>query len=356
MSSTTSRIALGAFISLTCVVDVLWIHANVAPPRMYDDAVYLTDSINLFATLQNRGFVLFLRECLEATKGHPPMIKILPVAFYFLFGPGTASALYAYIPLIVISCLYLFFLTKALFQSDEIAFIAVAVTGLFPLTFGLWRNMMAEFGTTVAVIACIYHLLRSDAFRIRNHVLLSGAYFGWGLLWKISFPVFVAGPLLYVLLTNLRRSRRISNLALFGAAVLAIAGPFYAIGGREVVRFARMAAQSSDYTELWSLGPVLSPKSVMLYWLNIVNFGFSPYFFFALVILIALRRGRSAALFPKNALWILGLWMVPPLLFFSFQVLKEVRHLLPAFPVFGICLSVLFVRTVLESTEFPPKS
>ena len=196
MSSKASRIALVAFISLTCVVDVLWIHANVAPPRMYDDAVYLADSVNLFATLQNRGFVPFLRECLEATKGHPPMIKILPVASYLLFGPGTASALYAYIPLIVIFCIYLFVLTRTLGQSDEIAFIAVAVTVLFPLTFGLWRNMMAEFGTTVAVIACIYHLLRSDAFRIRNHVLLFGACFGWGLLWKISFPVFVAGPLL----------------------------------------------------------------------------------------------------------------------------------------------------------------
>jgi hypothetical protein len=38
--------------------------------------------------------------------------------------------------------------------------------------------------------------------------------------------------------------------------------------------------------------------------------------------------------------------MGPPLLFFSFQVLKEVRHLLPAFPVFGICIAVWLVRAL----------
>src|SRR6266571_2734118 len=126
------RFALITFIGLLCVMDVLWIRTNAAPPRMYDDAVYLSDSVNLFATLQDRGVVAFLRECLEATKGHPPMIKILPVPFYQVLGPGTASALYAYIPLILTFCLYLFFLTRAMVHSEEIAFLAVVVTALFP--------------------------------------------------------------------------------------------------------------------------------------------------------------------------------------------------------------------------------
>ena len=345
--NSTPRIALVVFVALLCVVDVLWIRANAAPPRMYDDAFYLIDSVNLVGTLQERGLVPFLRECLEATKGHPPMIKILPVPFYLLLGTGTASALYAYIPLIVIFCLYLYSLTKLLFSSEEIAFVAVVVTALCPLTYGLWRNVMAEFGTAVATMACLYHLLRSDGFRIRKHVILSGAFFGWGLLWKISFLVFLTGPFVYVFLASSRSRRVVDNLMLFGATVLLTAGPFYAIGGREVVRFARMAAQSSDYTELWSLGPVLSPKTVMLYWLNVVNFGFSFYLFLLFVLLVAFYVVKPAVRVPGRALWVLVPWMGLPLLFFSFQVLKEVRHLLPALPVFGICVAV-FLRSALE--------
>ena len=103
------------------------------------------------------------------------MVKILPVPFYFVFGPGTNSALYAYTFLIALFCIYLFLLTRALVQSEEIAFLAVAITVAFPLMYGMWRHVMAEFGTTVAAVACLYHLVRSDELRIRKHVVLLDA-------------------------------------------------------------------------------------------------------------------------------------------------------------------------------------
>ena len=339
------RLALGIFIAAICAVDVLWIQTNVAPPRMYDDAVYLADSVHLFQTLQERGLVPFLWESAEATKGHPPMIKILPVPFYFVFGPGTAAALYAYTLLIAIFCIYLFLLARELFHSDKIALIAVVMSVAFPLTYGMWRNVMAEFGTCVAVTACLYHLVRSDGFRNRKHVLLSGLFFGWGLLWKISFPVFILGPIAYIVIR--RAQNRFRGLVLFGAAVLLVAGPFYAIGGIEVIRFARLAARLTEYTELWSLGPVFSPKTVMLYWLSIVNFGLSPYLFGVLMLLLVLNFKRvKAGSCEGDVSWFLGLWLVPPLLFFTFQVLKEIRHLLPALPVIGIAGAVLLVNAL----------
>ena len=336
------RLALGILIVVICAANVLWIRINVAPPRMYDDAVYLTDSVKLFQTIQERGLAPFLRDCAEATKGHPPMIKILPVPFYFLFGPRTASALYAYTLLIAIFCIYLFLLARDLFHSEEIAIFAVVICTAFPLTYGMWRNVMAEFGTTVAVTACLYHLVRSDGFRIRKHVLLASLFFGWGMLWKISFPIFLIGPMMYVVICRARN--RIGNLGLFGATVLLVAGPFYIIGGREVIRFARFSAGTSQYNEMWSLGPVLSPKTVMLYWLNIVNFGISPYVFGVLAVLLVIyHRCFRAGVFRKDVLWLLGAWLAPPLLFFSFQVLKEIRHLLPALPVIAIAGAVLLV-------------
>lgn len=339
------RLALGILIGVFCAANLLWIHSNAAPPRMYDDAVYLTDSVRLFLTLHERGLTPFLRECAEATKGHPPMIKILPVPFYFLFGPGTASALYAYTLLIAVFCIYLFLLARVLFASDEIAILSVAMCAAFPLTYGMWRNIMAEFGACVAVTACLYHLVRSDGLRIRKHVWLGGLFFGWGMLWKISFPVFVLGPMTYIVIRRARN--RVRELILFGTAALVVAGPFYLIGGREVIRFARFAAGATQYTELWSLGPVLSPKTVMLYWLSIVNFGISPYLFGMFAVLLGLNVKRiKAGVFRRDVLWFLCAWLAPPLLFFSFQVLKEGRHLLPAMPAIGIAGAVLLLNTM----------
>jgi hypothetical protein len=60
---TVYRLALGILIVVICAANVLWIRINVAPPRMYDDAVYLTDSVKLFQTIQERGWAPFLREC-----------------------------------------------------------------------------------------------------------------------------------------------------------------------------------------------------------------------------------------------------------------------------------------------------
>jgi 4-amino-4-deoxy-L-arabinose transferase-like glycosyltransferase len=337
-----SRAALGILIAAICAVDVLWIRTNVAPPRMYDDSVYLADSVHLFQTAERRGLLPFLRECAHATKGHPPMIKILPVALYFLFGPGTAQALYSYTLLIPIFCIYLFLLARELLDSEETAFLAVAMTTAFPLMYGMWRNVMSEFGTTVAVTACLYHLLRSDGFRIRGHAIVAGFFFGWGMLWKISFPIFVIGPALFLGMRRLRRHP--GGVAWFGAAALLAAGPFYLIGGREVLRFVRLAAADTQYTNQWSLGPVFSVRTVMLYWLNLVNDGISAYLFALIVVLVAVYVVRRGHLFLKGAPWFLGTWLIPSLLFFSFQVLKEGRHLLPALPAIGIAGAALLIN------------
>jgi 4-amino-4-deoxy-L-arabinose transferase-like glycosyltransferase len=342
LASVESRVALAILIAAICAVNVLWIRTNVAPPRMYDDSIYLADSVHLFQTAQQRGLLPFLRECATATKGHPPMIKILPVPLYFLFGAGTAQALYSYTLLIPVFCVYLFLLARELSDSEEIAFLAVAMTTAFPLMYGMWRNVMSEFGTTVAVTACLYHLLRSDGFRNRRHAVIAGLFFGWGMLWKISFPIFVIGPALFLRMRRLRHHA--GGVAWFAAAALLVAGPFYLVGGREVIRFARSSAAGTQYNNQWSLGPVFSLRTAMLYWLNLINDGISAYLFALIVVLVATYVVRRGYLFRKGVGWFLGSWIIPPLLFFSFQVLKEGRHLLPALPAIGIAGAALLMN------------
>ena len=298
------RLVLGMLILTICAVDVLWIRTNVAPPRMYDDSVYLADSVHLFHTAKEQGVLSFLRECATATKKHPPMMKILPIPLYLLFGPGTAQALYAYMLLIPIFCVYLFLLARELTESEQAAAVAVGVAASFPMTYGMSRNVMSEFGMTLAVTACLYHLLRSDAFLIRRHALLAGLFFGWGMLWKISFPIFVIGPMVFL---GLRRRRlNPGGMAFFGAAALLVGGPFYILDGRTVIHFARFSAADNAFNEQWSLGPVFSARTVMRYWLNLINDGISAYWFIVLLVLLALYLFRRTPAFPGAVWWFTG--------------------------------------------------
>src|SRR6266849_9399751 len=128
------RVGLAIFILLACLSDMAWLHQNVAPPRMWDDSSYLAESVVLYRTLQESGLKAFLVECSKPSRGgHPPMMKILSLPFYFIFQPSTNAALYAYTFLIIVFYVYLFLLTRLLLNSEKIALLAVIITCLLPL-------------------------------------------------------------------------------------------------------------------------------------------------------------------------------------------------------------------------------
>jgi hypothetical protein len=326
---------------------------------MFDDVGYLTDSILLYNALQTRGPLGFLAETTTPARLHPPMMKIVPIPVFLILGPGYKQALYAYLFLIPVFCLYLFLLVRAVFRSESLALTAVVITCTFPLTYGMWRNVMTEFGTATTVVAALYYLVRSDGLRVRRYGVLFGVLLGVALLWKISAPVFLIGPFAFVLVRrlgvqNLRLWSSgwyalrplIPDLAVAGAVALMVAGPFYARSGITVLKFGIYSVLPGS-NQMWSLGPVFSPLTVLKYWLNIVNWGISPYFFFwGIVLCVVLALQRRPRRVSATQWWFLLAWLIPPLLFFSFQVLKEIRHMLPSYPVFGILLALGLQRVL----------
>jgi hypothetical protein len=334
------RIGLAAFVVIICAFDVVWIRQNTAPPRMFDDSYYLIESVDLFRTLEDRGLGGFLAETtIHSRRGHPPMMKILPTFMYLFLGPGTNAALYAYTVLIAVFCLYLFLLARELLDSEAKALLAVVITCLFPITYGMWRHVMAEFGIAVAVTGCLYHLLRSQGFRQSGHALAVGFFVGWGLLWKITFPVFVGGAIALVLVRS-RHRLSTRGLALALVPVLVVAGPFYARSWLPVVAFTLFAG-TAENQRLWGLGPVLSPLTVGRYWLLVINWGITPYFFGLLLVSWAVRLSRGQASRATRDLPFLILSFLPACLLLTFHPLKEVRHLLPVLPIVGIATAAL---------------
>ena len=335
------RLWLALFLTAMFLADLAWIRLDAAPPRMIDDTGYLIESVDVYRTLHSGDWRAFVQQVLApARQMHPPMVKLLPVPLYLLLGPGTAPALYASALLIPLFGWYLFRLARTLTNSESTALLAVILTCLFPLTYGLWRLVLAEFGLTVATVGALYHLVKSNEFRIRRHVVLAGLWLGWGLLWKGSFPLFVAGPIGLLVWRRWRSSQPAGIVALassllpLAAAAAALAGPFYLYRGRTVASFLLVANQDLPANQRYALGTAR-------YWLNQVNFGISGYLFVVLLAAAAvcvLRRRRVAS---APAAWFLVSWFLPAFTVLSFAVLKENRHLLPAFPAIGIAGALL---------------
>ena len=329
------RIGLALFVVVMCAFDVAWIRQNSAPPRMFDDSYYLIESVDLFHTFQDKGAGAFLADTtVHSRRGHPPMMKILPTFMYPFFGPGTNAALYAYTVLIAVFCLYLFLLGRELLDSEGKALLAVVITCLFPITYGMWRHVMAEFGIAVAVTGCLYHVIKSRGFRHSGHALAVGVFVGCGLLWKITFPVFVGGAIALVLFRS-RHQLPARGLLLALVPALIVAGPFYARSWLPVVAFTLFAGDPGNQ-RVWGVGPVLSPLTVARYWLLVVNWGITPYFFGLIVVAWGVRLWRrQASRMTRDTAFVLASFL-PAFILLSFHPLKEVRHLLPVLRSWGL--------------------
>ena len=359
MTVAKPSLTLVAWIVAACLSNLLWIELNVAPPRMWDDAEYLADSITTYDALERRDWSGFMRAASRPARGvHPPMTKLVPIPMYVFFGPGTSSALYAYTALIPIFCLYVFLLARFISRSTEAAVVAVMVTCCFPLTYGLWRHVMAEFGLAVAVVAAQYHLGCCAERRLGSvwHGVLAGGFIGWGLLWKVSFPVFVAGPFCYLLVRNVDTwrppIRRLPTavLASIAIAALIVAGPFYVLRSRALWEFALYNTTPSTSLQQYALGPVFSPVTALKYWATLINIGVSSYWFIAFVVLVTVQLLRRRLPLSRSMMWFVGCCGLLPLLVFSMQYLKEPRHLFPAFAMFGILIAVLMQESLVRTT------
>ena len=278
---------------------------------------------------------------------------------YLLFGVGdTARALRVHgldsrCSVCTSSCL-----ARGVTKREGAALAAVIVTCLFPLTFGRWRVFMIEFGLGVATVASQYHLFRcaSSPSQCRKHAILAGAYVGWGLLWKVSFPIFVAGPIGYLFFRYFRlrgdpafRSCA-QALPLFAIMVSIVAGPFYLYRIGALWEFFIFNSTPNPLLEQFSLGPVFSPVTVLKYWAAVINAGTSAYLFIVFVALGVLQLRRRKFPIPAPERWFIASCTLIPLAVLSFHQLKEPRHLFPAFAAFGIIAGAMLHDTVANLT------
>jgi hypothetical protein len=336
-TSSAASWALLALVTLALLLVARSYYLHDRRPPTFDDAWFLETSLNLYHRLTENGLGEFVSAYAGSFRTKAPLISVLPLPFYLLLGTRPQSAILVNLAFIVITNIYLFLLARRLFSAA--AGVAAALFyQTMPLAYGLSRIFLADYGLACLTVMFLYHLVGSERLSRTSSNVALGVIAGLGLLMKVLFPLYVAGPLL-VVSWQASRSGSLSWRALAGIAVPAtlLAATWYPFHLTEVFLYAWQAG----YGEIGG-----QYGGGLAVWLaQVVQQGVTPYYAAALLIcgLAALVSGQRPA---SGVVWLLLGWIVLPLAALAAGRNREIRFLLPVLPALAIVLAGLVCRLV----------
>ena len=333
---------LSIFTLAGLMLNVHWIVQD-STPTAYDDSWYLENAFRLYHRLTKDGLFSYLQAYLTTFRVKAPLIAVLPLPFFAMLGPSLDAALLINCVFLIVINVYLFRLGRRLF-SPATGLLAVVVFQTMPITIGMSRAFMTEYGLVAFVVAFLYYLVESHHFRDRTAAIKLGVVAGLGLLMKINFLI-VAGPLLAVIIAR-RRQEGLSGaswpLGLAAGMAGLIAGPWYAFNAPEMLSF---------ISSVW-LGQIENYQiSNRLDWLsNAARVALSPYYSWGLLIIgSALLSSVRPALRPPSQRFVLLLsWFVPGALMAFYGAVQDYCYLLVILPPIALGLAET-CRRVLRS-------
>lgn len=315
--------AAASFVAATLAAGAWHILVNAAPPA-WDDAWYLEVSFRLYHALA-RGPFAFAAEYASAFRIKAPLLSLLPLPLYAVTGPGERVAVWVSLAAQGTTCAAVFAAARSLWpkhpRREAIAALAAALTAIIPLLYGLSRVFLVEPLLTALVAAAVWRV----ASPRRQEGPILGAMLGLGLLAKILFPLYLAGPVW------LRRKELRPHLKLALFIAVPLAGTWYAFHLPYILGFAWSAGFgkiAADYSNGGSFVATLLGGA--LSW---------PLSFSMLAVAAgASRRGRLDDGSRLALAW------AAPLAVLALGVNREIRFAAPALPA----LALLAARAALS--------
>ncbi|MFA5139586.1 MAG: glycosyltransferase family 39 protein [Elusimicrobiota bacterium] len=332
---------------LAAITCSLWhIMTSRACPS-FDEAWYLENSFRFYHALRTEGAWAFLRAYAVSFRLKAPLIAVLPLPMYVLFGPSVKAALSVNLVGQGLLGYYVFRLGQRCF-NDVAAAMSVFIAMTLPLLFGLSRVFFVETWLAAIVTAFAWHLCASDGLRRRGEAVPLGVLSGAGMLIKSMFPMYILGPVADILWRRLREGGRTALREMEGPIKIvlglggAIALSWYAFNGVTCAGFMLKAG-------FGDIGAHYAGAGLLGYWTALIREGVSQYYFAAAVVALVWLRARGARFkdwWGDPGMRMILLWFVVPLLIASFGVNREPRYAAAALPAFALLLGGAVERLV----------
>lgn len=370
----------------------VWILLDEATPS-WDQSFYLSVALTYGDAFGAGGVPDVLHAIRTTDPSHAPLFTLLLWPLLSLFGPGPRSALllnFLLSPLLYIAAGQVAWL---LFRSWVARLLAIVLVATMPLMVGLGHEILADYLLVTVVTVSLWLLLLSDGFRRWDMAVATGVAMGLGTLTKVTFPAFVAGPLI-VVLAGIAISRRRGGeetpvpLGLLarnvGSALLAYAAtiaPWYVTNFDATVDYVR-STTSGPLSE--GAGPEhpLTFDAIASFTLGVANQHITWIVLLAGLAAAVLCASRIKALFarpldprPLLALAFLLAWFLVPYLSVATAHNQDVRLMAPAMPglavlvaaamaavpwrgarlaLIGVTGALLVFQTTAHTTEIDP--
>ena len=312
--------------------------AEDSVPLVVDRASYLVQSLVLKDVLAGELELSTLKAIAEADEIRPPLPALLGAASLALWGLEMDSVSYVGMLALVLCALA----TLALGRHLAGAWAGLAgalLTICLPIIIGHSRVLMSDLLLCAAVVAGVLALWKAcerstPELRWWGAWSLVGVVWGAGLLSKITFPIFLLGPVALELLRPRHARRRIiaGGLALASAVAALLAAPWYGLKlGTLLDHYHRTDHFSHTMEGLF----VLHPRSLGK------HFSALPEDQAGYIMALAALGGLVLLLVRRPPGWLrLVVAGAAPWVIFTFIPLRTVRNTLPALPFLMLMLAV----------------
>ena len=137
---------------------------------------------------------------------YPPLFHLTMAFLCSLFGLSADVATMANVVYMAILLCAVYGIGKRM-GNTETGLLAAFLISMLPIVFCLSRYTYVEYALLSTVALSVYLLIRTEDLQNKTYSLLFGLSVGLGLLTKWVFIIFLAGPLVYVLIKAFLRQR-----------------------------------------------------------------------------------------------------------------------------------------------------
>ena len=356
---TSFRAAL-VFALLAAIGNAVWILLDHSSPP-WDQAHYLSVSLQYRHAFDSEGILGLLRAIRSVDTSRGPLFPILITPFVAIFGASARSGMILNILLAPVLYLAAGQIAWIVFRSWMARLLTILLVGTMPLLVGLYHNVFQDFLLATLTTVAILLLLLSDRLQRRWLCAGLGLAIGLGTLTKVTFPIFVVGPLL-VVATQIVLSRRgarqrsssgagptlrelAENLALAAGVFLVVVLPWY------LPNF----SATREYAQSTTSGPLsigagpkhpLTFEAIASFTANLVNSDVSWIIGLVGLVAIALNLPTLRALFRRPAqvdqllkLVFLLSWLLVPYFFLATAHNQDARLMAAAMPAVAVIVA-----------------
>jgi hypothetical protein len=358
--------AAAAFAVLLAAGNAVWVFLDHSTPA-WDQSTYLSDALLYRQGWAVDGIHGLLSAIDHVDPMHGPLFPIAMVPFFKLFGNEPRSGLIlnvALAPFLYVSAGQIAWIV---FRNWVARLLTIFLVAMMPLLVGLNHEVLQDFTLATLATVSVLLLLMSDRFRNLWLTLGLGLAMGLGTLAKVTFPGFIAGPLVVVIahaVLSAARERgerttleslmpQIGNFLAGAAVYLVVVLPWYLPHLSATAEYVR-STTSGPLSE--GVGPVhpLTFHAIASFTTGMVNLHLSWVIALAGLIaialafpsLLALLRRRPLDLDRVAGLAVLLAWAIVPYIALATAHNQDVRLMAPAMVAMAIIVAgaISYVR------------